>query len=58
MGAAGKTGRAVVEQALAAGHQLTAFVHQVGNYAVPNVCVVAGDATDPAAMTAAAAGAA
>ena len=28
IGAAGKSGRAVVEQALAAGHDVTAFVHK------------------------------
>ncbi|MEJ7661804.1 MAG: NAD(P)-binding oxidoreductase [Hymenobacter sp.] len=56
IGAAGRTSKAVVEQALAAGHQVTAFVHQAGDYAVPNVRVVAGDATDPVAMAAAVAG--
>ncbi|MDJ0367813.1 NAD(P)H-binding protein [Hymenobacter sp. H14-R3] len=56
IGAAGKTGQAVVEQAKAAGHQVTAFVHRAGDYAVPHVRVVEGDATDPAAMAAAVAG--
>ncbi len=32
IGAAGKTGRAVVEQALAAGHDVTAFVHETKGY--------------------------
>ena len=56
IGAAGKTGRAVVEQATAAGHQVTAFVHDAEGYAVPGVRVVAGDAADSAAMDAAVAG--
>lgn len=56
VGAAGRTGQAVVAQALAAGHQVTAFVHRAGDYAVPNVRVIAGDATDPAAIAAAVAG--
>ncbi len=45
MGAAGKTGRAVVEQALAAGHEVMAFVHKAGDYNVANVRVIEGDAT-------------
>ncbi len=53
IGAAGKTGRAVVEQALAAGHEVTAFVHNAEDYDVAGVRVVAGDATDAAAMEAA-----
>lgn len=56
VGAAGKTGRAVVEQALAAGHAVTAFVHHADGYDVEGVRVVEGDATDPEAMDAAVAG--
>lgn len=54
IGAAGKTGQAVVEQALAAGHQVTAFVRQAATYSPPTgVRVVAGDAADPGALEAA-----
>ncbi|WP_460586200.1 NAD(P)-dependent oxidoreductase [Hymenobacter arcticus] len=54
IGAAGKTGRAVVEQAVAAGHHVTAFVHHATEYTAPaNVRVVEGDAADSAAMDAA-----
>lgn len=56
IGAAGRTGKAVVAQAVAAGHQVTAFVHQAGDYAAPNVRVIVGDATDSAAVAAAVAG--
>lgn len=53
IGAAGKTGRAVVEQAVAAGHQVTAFVHSADGYAVPGVRVIEGDAADRVDMDAA-----
>ncbi len=54
IGAAGKTGRAVVEQAVAAGHQVTAFVRQAKEYQGPaEVRVVEGDAADGGAMDAA-----
>ncbi|MBD2310008.1 NAD(P)H-binding protein [Chroococcidiopsis sp. FACHB-1243] len=53
VGAAGKTGKAVVEQAVAAGHQVTAFVHKADEYNVSNVRIVEGDATDSAAIDAA-----
>lgn len=57
LGAAGKTGSAVVNQALAAGHQVTAFVHDADDYDRPgDVTVAAGDAADPAAVEAAVAG--
>ena len=56
IGAAGRTGKAVVAQAVAAGHQVTAFVHQAGDSAAPNVRVIVGDATDSAAVAAAVAG--
>ena len=48
VGAAGKTGREVVKQALAAGHEVTAFVHQADDFDAANVRVVEGDATDGA----------
>lgn len=51
IGAAGKTGRNVVEQAVAAGHEVTAFVHETKGYlSDSNVRVVEGDATDRSAM--------
>jgi putative NADH-flavin reductase len=53
IGAAGKTGRAVVEQAVAAGHQVTAFVHNANEYKVSDVRVIEGDATNTVAMDAA-----
>ncbi len=53
IGAAGKTGRAVVEQAVAAGHQVTAFVRKADEYDVTNVRVMEGDANDIAVMEAA-----
>ena len=54
VGAAGRTGQAVVEQAVAAGHQVTAFVRQAAKYKVPqHVRVIEGDATDSVAMDAA-----
>ncbi|MEH2145345.1 NAD(P)-dependent oxidoreductase [Nostoc sp.] len=53
IGAAGKTGRAVVEQAIAGGHQVTAFVHKVDEYEVSDVRVIEGDATDSATIDAA-----
>jgi putative NADH-flavin reductase len=56
VGAAGRTGRAVVEQAQKAGHEVTAFVRSAGGYAVPGVEVRVGDASDTAAMKVAAAG--
>jgi nucleoside-diphosphate-sugar epimerase len=47
IGAAGKSGRAVVEQALAAGHDVTAFVHKTEAYLPDsNVRVIEGDARE------------
>ena len=46
IGAAGKSGRAVVEAALSSGHQVTAFVHKIGDYQPASVTLVEGDATD------------
>lgn len=53
IGAAGRTGRAVVKHSLAAGHQVTAFVHKADEYREPNVRVIGGDATDSGAIGAA-----
>ena len=51
IGAAGKSGRAVVEQALAAGHDVTAFVHNTEGYLpASTVRVIEGDARDRFAM--------
>jgi uncharacterized protein YbjT (DUF2867 family) len=52
LGATGGTGRLVVEQALAAGHTVTALVRSPEKLAVrhPNLEVVAGQATDPSAV--------
>lgn len=57
LGAGGRTGRAVVGQAVAAGHQVTALVRHAGAYHGPaGVTVAEGDATDATAVTAAVAG--
>ncbi len=54
IGAAGRTGSAIVDQALAAGHQVTAFVHQPDEYTAPaGVAVTGGDVLDEAAVAAA-----
>jgi putative NADH-flavin reductase len=54
LGAGGKTGGAVVQQAQTAGHQVTAFVHHAGDYDGPaGVNVAEGDATDADAVAAA-----
>ena len=59
IGAAGKSGAAVVQQALAAGHTVTAFVHHSEGYTPSgNVTVVEGDSTDLAAISAAITGSA
>src|SRR6476646_2300821 len=52
LGATGGTGRLVVEQALAAGHTVTALVRSPEKLAVvdPKLHVVAGQATDPSAV--------
>ena len=51
IGAAGKSGRAVVKQALAAGHDVAAFVHKTKGYLPDsNVRVIQGDARDRSAM--------
>lgn len=57
LGAGGKTGRAVVQQAVNAGHQVSAFVHHAGNYHGPaGVVVKEGDATDADSVAGAVAG--
>ena len=51
IGAAGKSGMAVVEKALAAGHDVTAFVHKAKGYSPDsNVRIIEGDARDRSAM--------
>jgi len=47
LGAAGRTGRLLVDQALAAGHTVTAFVHSAGDQ-IPNVTTIVGDARSAA----------
>ena len=52
IGAAGRTGQAVVERALAAGHFVTDFVHHEENYTAPAmVATFQGDVLDPEAVT-------
>lgn len=46
IGAGGNTGEAVVEQALALGHEVTAFVHSPAEYKRTDVRVIGGDARD------------
>jgi putative NADH-flavin reductase len=55
-GATGKTGSLVVEKALTAGHTVTAFVHDATHVTHPDVRVITGDASDPAAVRQAVAG--
>ncbi len=51
IGAAGRTGRAVVEKAIAAGHVVTAFAHDAfASEAGDGVRVFGGDATDRASL--------
>ena len=49
-GAAGKTGSLVVERALAAGHNVSVFVHDATHQQPANVRVLTGDAQDSAAV--------
>ncbi len=53
VGAAGKTGSLVVENAISAGHSVSAFVHDRNSYKGPAQQVFAGSATDTDAMHAA-----
>lgn len=46
LGAAGKTGEAVVSQALAQGHSVTAFVHDANEFKGQGARVIEGDALD------------
>src|SRR5258708_29885621 len=59
LGATGGTGRLVVEQALAAGHTVTALVRSPEKLTLrnPNLHVIAGQATDPSTVSHALAGA-
>ena len=50
IGAAGKSGEALVNEALAGGHKVTAFVRRAAQYKKDNVRVVAGDVLDAAAV--------
>lgn len=51
LGAAGRTGRLIVEMAVAAGHEVTALVRDASRYdAPPGVRALRGDATDPATL--------
>jgi uncharacterized protein YbjT (DUF2867 family) len=56
VGAAGKTGRAVVDQVLEAGHEVTALVHSANSVTIPGIAVRAGDATDAQTVEAAVTG--
>ncbi len=57
LGAAGKTGSAVVRQAVASGHQVTSFVRRGDEYQAPSgVLVAEGDATNGADIERAVAG--
>ena len=49
MGASGRTGRLVVDEAVAAGHDVTAFTQEPVTFGA-DVEVVTGDSTDPAAV--------
>ena len=52
IGAAGKSGQAVTEQALAAGHTVTAFVHHEESYTAPaNVATFQGDVLNLNSLT-------
>jgi uncharacterized protein YbjT (DUF2867 family) len=53
LGASGRTGRLVVEQALAAGHTVTALVRSPEKLTMSNsnLRVVTGEATDPSAVS-------
>ena len=56
VGAGGKTGQLVVQRALDAGHEVTAFVHSADEYQGADVRLIEGDATDAAKMNEAIAG--
>ena len=50
VGAAGKTGEAIVQQALAAGHTVTAFVHDAKEFVGEGARVIEGDVLDAAVV--------
>ena len=50
IGAAGRSGEALVDEALASGHKVTVFVRGAAQYKKANVRVVAGDVLDAAAV--------
>lgn len=54
-GAGGATGRLIVDEAVAAHHEVTAFVRTPGKLTLtaPNLTIVQGDGTDPDAVAAA-----
>ena len=56
IGAAGKTGEAIVKQALGQGHTVTAFVHTADKLDLPGTRVIAGDVLDAALIQTAVAG--
>ena len=56
IGAAGKSGVALVQQALVEGHEVTAFVHDPSEYHQTGVHVIAGDVLDAAKVDEAVAG--
>ena len=57
IGAGGKSGEALVKEALAQGHQVAAFVHSASEYKAPaGVTVIEGDVLDAAKIDAAVSG--
>ena len=56
IGAAGRSGEALINEALAAGHSVTAFVRGGAQYKKANVRVIAGDVLDADAVDVAVAG--
>lgn len=56
IGAAGKTGEAIVKQALGHGHTVTAFVHTAENFDFPGTRVIEGDVLDASLVQTAVAG--
>ncbi len=56
IGAAGKTGEAIVKQAVGQGHTVSAFVHTAKDFDIPGARVIEGDVLDSVAVLAAVAG--
>ena len=50
LGAAGKTGTLVIDEALKAGHEVTALVHHVSDLTRSDIKILEGDATDAIAI--------